>query len=675
MTYDAAGNLASKTDFMGQTIAYAYDANNRLTQKLYRDATTVGFTYTATGRRATAVDARGTVAYAYDLRDRIISMKYPDGRKLEYAYDARGNRTLLRAVVGTTTLATTYTYDRAARLATVMDSNGGVYTYGYDANGARTQLTQPNGAVTTYAYNAPNRLTNLKTVHTPSGTTIQSYAYTLGPTGIRTRIDEADGTTRAYGYDALYRLTSESVTGSAGTDYTKTFAYDAVGNRLHQVTTGLGGATVDYAYDARDRLLTENGAPYTWDDNGNMLSKAGDATYAWDAENRLLTASEADGTLVQYAYDPYGVRVQTVLQSGGGGSVQARAYLVDIAGALSQVAVESDGTGAVTESYVRGGEQLLGLIHAAGPAGYYAQDGLGSVRKLVARDGGVTDSYGYTGFGEALGLMGGDAQPYRFGGEEYDLRTGLLYNRARWLAPSIGSFLAIDSVAGNVSNPKSLHRYAYAYLDPIDNVDPTGKVTLVEVSTAATIAGILSVVPEQSLAATKQPERYNCATSPEPFTKVSAKFQNGWAIAAGAAAHGSILASAAVVVADAMRTVNCCAKGVITALNLAGLTVPARDAWELAGILAREERFVELADYDLFEPPIGSIGIVANGSMTGEYVPSFGPAENIARLTHARSLDYGHAFIYVGGQLEASDHLQPYSVRLGVGLRMFLPVQ
>ena len=30
MTYDAAGNLASKTDFNGRTTTYAYDAANRL---------------------------------------------------------------------------------------------------------------------------------------------------------------------------------------------------------------------------------------------------------------------------------------------------------------------------------------------------------------------------------------------------------------------------------------------------------------------------------------------------------------------------------------------------------------------------------------------------------------------------------------------------------------------
>src|SRR5206468_4096710 len=147
MTYDVDGNLATKTDFMGRTIGYSYDSNNRLTGKSYPAATNVGFSYTATGRRATMTDARG------------------------------------------------------------------VTTYEYDARGSKKALSQPNGTVTTYAYDSVGHLTSLETKHMPTGTTIQSYAYTLGPTGIRMRIYEAGGVVRAYGYDALYRLKKETVTG------------------------------------------------------------------------------------------------------------------------------------------------------------------------------------------------------------------------------------------------------------------------------------------------------------------------------------------------------------------------------------------------------------------------------------------------------------------------------
>ena len=50
-TYDANGNVLSKTDFNGETTSYAYDTFNRLVRKDYPDDSFVAFTYTANGRR------------------------------------------------------------------------------------------------------------------------------------------------------------------------------------------------------------------------------------------------------------------------------------------------------------------------------------------------------------------------------------------------------------------------------------------------------------------------------------------------------------------------------------------------------------------------------------------------------------------------------------------------
>jgi len=488
-TFDAHGRMTSRTDFMGRTTTFQHDQADRLTLKTYPDSSTNSFTYTATGRRLTAVDARGTTSYLYDQRDRPTQLTYPDGRRLNYGHDANGNRTALTATVGMTSLTTGVAFDDRSQVSTVTDPDGRVYTYGYNANGSPTSLAQPNGVTTTYTHDQLSRLTSLVSKH--GMTTLASYAYTLGPTGLRTRVDEADGAARVYVHDALYRLTSETVTGAGAADYAKTFAYDSVGNRLSQVTTGAGAASVAYSFDARDRLLTETGITYTHDDNGNRISKSGDATYTWDFSDRLLRVSKSDGTVVDHVYDVDGNRVRTTVTPVGGPAVVTN-FLVDTMGGLSQVVAETDGAGSIGAYYVRAGDELL-AVRRAPVLACYLKDGLGSVRALTDATGAVTDTKVFSAFGETLTTTGTDPQPYGFAGEAFDSVSSLAYHRARWMDPSTGRFLSIDPMLGD---PSALHAYTYASNAPTTLKDPTGLYTVAQL---AIVSGIISGLTSATL--------------------------------------------------------------------------------------------------------------------------------------------------------------------------------
>lgn len=483
--YDAAGNRKTRVDFMGRTTSYEYDDVNRLTRRLSPDGQ-VQLTYTAAGHRNTVTDARGMTLYTYDNRDRLGSLTYPDGRKLEYAYDGEGNRTTLTAHVGGRVLTTTYAYDDAGRLDVVTDPLGRAYDHGHDANGNRETLAYPNRTSTRYTYDALNRLKTLTTTG-PLGT-VQSYAFTLGPAGNRERIDEHDGTSRQYTYDSFLRLTGEKVTLNGVFQYEKTFTYDDVGNRLTQVTKGTGApggplapGSVSYSHDERDRLLTEAGRAFTYDDNGNLTSKAGQSTYTWDSENRLIQAVDlVTGTRVEHAYDADGARVQTRVTPATGPAVVTN-FLVDTSGPFSHVVAEADGAGALRAYYLRGND-LLAVLRPEGPGGwssrFYHADGLGSVRRLTDEAGNVTDGYTYSAYGELLAHTGTDPQPYTFTGEPYDPNLGLSYHRARWMAPSLGRFTSMDPWRGNPREPVSLHPYAYAAMDPVNLVDPPGSMAM-----------------------------------------------------------------------------------------------------------------------------------------------------------------------------------------------------
>jgi RHS repeat-associated protein len=65
-----------------------------------------------------------------------------------------------------------------------------------------------------------------------------------------------------------------------------------------------------------------------------------------------------------------------------------------------------------------------------------------------------------------------------YSGELWDAATGQHYLRARFYNPANAQFNRLDPFSGNVNDPQSLHKYAYAHSDPLGNVGPTGKFSM-----------------------------------------------------------------------------------------------------------------------------------------------------------------------------------------------------
>jgi RHS repeat-associated protein len=500
---DPAGQITQRIDYNGKKTTYAYDPRGKLLSRTYPDSSVVSFTYTPTGQRATETDARGTTTYGYDVRNRLVALTYPDGRKLTYGYDGAGNRTSITAKIGGNSLTTSTAYDASGRPMTVTDPLNRAYQMTYDADDGPATLSYPNGIQTTYAYDPRHRLTNLTTTQPSTNTTVASFAYTLNSEGERTQLVEADGTVRQYGYDSISRLTTETVTGSLA--YANAFTYDSVGNRLTQTTTGSGAASVTYGYDSRDRLTTENNTTYGYDNDGNVTSKAGEASYAWDFENRLTEVTLNGGAVVGHVYDADGNRVQTsVTPSGGSATVDN--YLVDTAGCpscgggggLSQVVAESDGSGNITAVYVRDGDELLEVMRPGTSPGTWTtrfihHDGLGSVRALTDETGTTTDARDYEAFGTKNVEAGGDPLTYGFAGEQFQSDSMLAYHRARWMDARVGRFEGMDPQDGLIRVPSTFHRYVYAADTPVNAVDPSGReYDMVSIGAAVVGFGILA---------------------------------------------------------------------------------------------------------------------------------------------------------------------------------------
>jgi len=303
--------------------------------------------------------------------------------------------------------------------------------------------------------------------------------------GNRTRMTETTGRVVDYTYDSTYRLLSESDNVS-GAPVTTSYSYDNVGNR---VTKNVGGVVTNYTYNAADQLLTEGGLTYTYDANGNLLSRSDGVTYTYDAENRLASHT-VGGIVTSYTYDSFGNRVR----SNTGGSVTA--YIVDPedSSGLAQVVAEKNGAGVVTRGYVYGNDLIRQT--QGGVSSYFHADALGSTRALTDGGGNLTDTYAYSAFGGLAGSTGGTANNYRFAGEQIDPASGLYYLRARYLDTRTGRFLSTDPFAGVLTNPTSLHDYMYAGNNPGNLVDPSGEFFggIAGISVSISIATSLSAI-------------------------------------------------------------------------------------------------------------------------------------------------------------------------------------
>jgi hypothetical protein len=72
-----------------------------------------------------------------------------------------------------------------------------------------------------------------------------------------------------YSYDDLYRLTERA---SNFTSTTYRMDYDAVGNRQNRYFGLLDEHPIQYTYDLANRVETVDNVPYTFDNNGNLIS-------------------------------------------------------------------------------------------------------------------------------------------------------------------------------------------------------------------------------------------------------------------------------------------------------------------------------------------------------------------------------------------------------------------
>lgn len=416
--YDVNGNIASRTDFNGNTTCYAYDLTRNL-ETVRVEGLALGVacpTNLATYVPSTAVGSaerkittqwhptlRLPVAIAEPLRftNFVYNNDTIAGSAVTCGYQADGVtpvpnvlcRTTLQATTDKTgalgfsavstgiprirnftysssaqvltedgpridvTDLTTYTYDTQGNLATVTNALNQLTTLGgYNAHGQPGLITDANGVVTELLYDARQRLTT-RTVGVGSAAP-EVTAYVYDGVGQLTQVTLPDTSFVQYTYDVAHRLTDIA---------------DNLANHIHYTLDLMGNRTHEDVYDPN-----------------NVLARTRSRIY--DPLNRLQQETSAHTSLT-YQYDPQGNLTYLVDALS-----RSTHYNYD---ALNRMTATTDAATGQTHYSLNALDQLTQVVTPNSATTQYQRDGLNNLNAQISPDTGTT-GYVYDEAGNIL---------------------------------------------------------------------------------------------------------------------------------------------------------------------------------------------------------------------------------------------------------------------------------
>jgi RHS repeat-associated protein len=408
-TYDANGNIASKTDFNGNQTTYQYDLTRNLeTSRTEAYGTSLSRTITtqwhAIYRLPTLITEPGkTTSFTYDASGNVLSKTMTDtalskSRTWSWTYNTVGQVLTANGPRTDVNDVTTYTYYSSASnvagsvhsmgdLATVTNAVGLVTSItNYDLNGRPLSVVDPNGVMTTLTY-WPRGWLKTRTVNG-----VQTTAYDYDGVGQLLKVTLPDASFLSYTYDTAHRLTD--ITDNAGnkTHYT----LDAMGNRTREDTKDPSSAilkTRSRVFDALNRLQKDIGGSspstqitqYGYDNNGNLKTITDPLTHVttngYDALNRLITVTDPANGVATTTYNALDQTTQvkdprlvttnytlnalgdvTLTQSPDSGTTNT---VYDVAGNVIQ---KTDARGIVSTYTYDALNRLTGITYPANPS-------------------------------------------------------------------------------------------------------------------------------------------------------------------------------------------------------------------------------------------------------------------------------------------------------------------
>jgi YD repeat-containing protein len=379
-SYDANGNIASRTDFNGVQTTYTYDLTRNLETSRTEavgtpSARTIGTTWHATYRLpltitepAAAASVGGTAGtrftqFTYDasgnLLQKDVSAPKNDGsgtnetRSWKWTYNTLGQVLTATDPLNQTTTTAYYTATDTAvppkwtlgDVQSVTNAAGHVTTFNaYDKNGRLLKMTDPNGLISTMSYHPRGWLTSRSV---DNGSTVETTFYSYDDVGQLTRVVQPDGSSLFYAYDDAHRLVgmSEQQSGAslAANGALRIQLGNLSGNKILYTLDNMGNRTGESNYDTGGTLAKTKSRII--DSLNRLQQDIGGTTYAsaptsaitqygYDNNGNLTTTTDPLSRVTTNSYDALN-RLTSVIDPYNGAS-KPTAYQYDTANNLVQ---------------------------------------------------------------------------------------------------------------------------------------------------------------------------------------------------------------------------------------------------------------------------------------------------------------------------------------------------
>jgi RHS repeat-associated protein len=449
---------------------FDYDGLSRMTRSFDNndpddpsDDATVTFAYDSLGRRLEEVQNGRAVSSRWAGDDNRTGLVYPNGREIELTFDKLDR------------------IDRMMNNGQLTTDNGPIVDYDYLGPSRVLERTSANGVRLTYldntrqqdvGYDGLRRVVQHRQVR-EDNSLVAGFVYDYDRANNKVfEIKQHDRNLREdYTFDSRYRLARFA----RQEEPEDTWQLDGVGNWANR-------QGVMNQSNNLNEYTTFAGARQLHDDNGN-LTEDGRLLYQYDAANRLRKViRKADQALIAvYRYDAHGRRTERIVTNTTGLDDRV-GYFYD-----GWREIEERRAGR-TQQYVYGRwiDEPLVLDRDDNNDGvvdetfFYHQDAKTHVAALTDAAGRVVERVTYDAYGRPSVDRSAVGNPYFFSGRRYDPETGLYYYRARYYDPSRGRFIQRDPIGLWTDDFNLGNGYTYVGNDPINEQDPSGLFTLIE---------------------------------------------------------------------------------------------------------------------------------------------------------------------------------------------------
>jgi RHS repeat-associated protein len=436
-TFDANGNVATRTDFNGNRTNYTYDLARNLETLRVEALTSAGATTPRTRTLSTEwhptwrlprriAEPKRITSYFYHgdtdgaatvscgatgalCRVRMQATTDLNGslgfgatttgtpREWNFTYNSLGQRLTENGPRTDVTDLTTWTWNATTGNPTQVANalNHITQFTSFDANGRPLTVIDPNGVTTTNTHD----YRGLLRTRTVSG---QTTAFDYTDAGQLRRVTLGDGSYAEYTYDAARRL----VQIADNLAHRRLYTLDAAGNITREETVNADGSTARLktrVFDALGRLAQELGAQsqttaFGYDGQGNLTTlqdprhTAGQpivTTQAYDELNRLrqITDPNPPAGLTQFTYDGRDQLTQVVAPNNA-----TTGYTVDGLGNVTQEISPDRGT--VNYTFDAAGN-VATRTDARGITATYAYDALNRLTAITYPTSGENVAFTY----------------------------------------------------------------------------------------------------------------------------------------------------------------------------------------------------------------------------------------------------------------------------------------